>query len=115
MNEARAAERGAGGTGRMNGRHRVRPVDRRARPSGRRRSLPGARDGWHNRGVRELARHVIRRLRGQPRLLPPRVDVEIRDVEYQPGVLARVYGPRAGSAIAAVVDVHGGNWTSGDR
>ncbi len=37
------------------------------------------------------------------------------DVEYQPAYLARVYRPLGVRAFAATLDVHGGNWTSGDR
>lgn len=54
-------------------------------------------------------------IRGQPRLLPRRLDVDTSDVEYQPGLLARLYRPRGTTPIAAVLEVHGGNWTSGDR
>jgi acetyl esterase/lipase len=48
-------------------------------------------------------------------LLPRRFGVETFDVEHQPGLLAHVYQPRGAAAFAAVLDVHGGNWTSGDR
>ncbi|HEY1292995.1 MAG TPA: alpha/beta hydrolase [Chloroflexota bacterium] len=48
-------------------------------------------------------------------LLPRRFGVQTYDVEYQPGFLARVYRPSGSLAWAAALDVHGGNWTSGDR
>jgi acetyl esterase/lipase len=40
-------------------------------------------------------------------------DVTVRTLEHGP-LLATLYRP-AGTAIAAVVEVHGGGWTSGDR
>ncbi len=48
-------------------------------------------------------------------LLPHPFHVSTSDVEYQPGYQARVYRPEDTRALAAVLDVHGGNWTSGDR
>jgi acetyl esterase/lipase len=48
-------------------------------------------------------------------LLPQKFGVQTSDAEYQPGYLARVYRPQEVAAFAAVLDVHGGNWTSGDR
>ncbi|MBV9578031.1 MAG: alpha/beta hydrolase [Chloroflexi bacterium] len=48
-------------------------------------------------------------------LLPRQLPVSTHDVEYQPGFLARVYRPVGVSARVAALDVHGGNWTSGDR
>jgi acetyl esterase/lipase len=48
-------------------------------------------------------------------LLQRRFHVETFDVEYQPRYLARVYRPLQLPAFAAVLDVHGGTWISGDR
>ncbi|HEY2595508.1 MAG TPA: alpha/beta hydrolase [Chloroflexota bacterium] len=48
-------------------------------------------------------------------LLPPRFRVHTSDVEYTPGLRARVYRPVGTVSFAAALDVHGGNWTSGDR
>jgi acetyl esterase len=46
-------------------------------------------------------------------------DVVVEDVEYgQAGdvpLLARLYRPRGASGFPAIVDVHGGAWTGGDR
>jgi len=47
--------------------------------------------------------------------LPRRLDIDVADTEYQPGLLARVYRPRASTPLAGVLDVHGGNWTSENR
>jgi acetyl esterase len=41
-------------------------------------------------------------------------EVEEYDLDYQPGLAARVYRPSA-DAAPAVLDVHGGVWSSGDR
>ncbi len=43
------------------------------------------------------------------------VEVEEYDVDYQPGLAARVYRPRGVERAPAVLDVHGGVWSSGDR
>jgi len=46
-------------------------------------------------------------------------DVAVRDIAYHRSgaleLLARLYTPRGGGPFPAVVDVHGGAWTSGDR
>ena len=48
-----------------------------------------------------------------------RFDVEMSDVEYlrhaDEGLLARVYQPKGDGLFPAVVDVHGGAWSGGDR
>jgi acetyl esterase len=48
-------------------------------------------------------------------LLPRRAGIDVREVEYQSGFLARVYRPRASAPLAAVLDIHGGGWVTGDR
>jgi acetyl esterase/lipase len=62
---------------------------------------------------------VLQWLRAERRrrfwLLPARFRVHTSDVEYTRGLWARVYRPLGTIAFAATVDVHGGNWTSGDR
>jgi acetyl esterase len=42
-------------------------------------------------------------------------DVEARDVEYRPGLLARVYQPSAPGPFPALIEMHGGAWNNGDR
>src|SRR5262249_57568962 len=37
------------------------------------------------------------------------------DVEYQPGLLARLYRPAGTGPFPAALQVHGGAWTSKDR
>ena len=41
--------------------------------------------------------------------------VTIEDVEYQPGMLARLYRPGGKGPFPAALQVHGGAWTSKDR
>jgi len=41
--------------------------------------------------------------------------VTIEDVEYQPGMLARLYPPEGTGPFPAALQVHGGAWTSKDR
>ena len=41
--------------------------------------------------------------------------ITIEDVEYQPGMLARLYRPRGAGPFPAALQVHGGAWTSKDR
>ena len=48
-------------------------------------------------------------------LLPHPFEVQTSDVAYQAGYLARVYRPIQRRAFAAALDVHGGNWSGGDR
>ena len=45
----------------------------------------------------------------------PTFDVTWRDVEYLPGLLARVYTPRGAGPFHALLEVHGGAWNNGDR
>jgi acetyl esterase/lipase len=45
----------------------------------------------------------------------PTFDVSWEDVEYLPGLLARVYTPRGTGPFHALVEVHGGAWNSNDR
>ena len=40
---------------------------------------------------------------------------EIREVEYQPGLLARVYEPAGDGPVPLLLDIHGGGWNNGDR
>ncbi len=42
-------------------------------------------------------------------------EVDFEDVEYRPGWLARVYRPRATGPVPALLEIHGGAWTSNDR
>ncbi|MBV8083894.1 MAG: alpha/beta hydrolase [Chloroflexi bacterium] len=42
-------------------------------------------------------------------------DVSVEDVVYRHPLQARLYRPKGTTAWAAVVDVHGGAWTVGDR
>ena len=42
-------------------------------------------------------------------------DITIEDVEYQPGMLARLYRPKGSGPFPAALQVHGGAWTSKDR
>ena len=47
---------------------------------------------------------------------PDRVcEVSVRDLEYQDGLAVRVYQPEGAGPFPALVDVHGGVWTNGDR
>ena len=41
--------------------------------------------------------------------------ITIEDVEYQPGMLARLYRPKGAGPFPAALQVHGGAWTSKDR
>ena len=41
--------------------------------------------------------------------------VAIEDVEYQKGMLARLYRPSGAGPFPAALQVHGGAWTSKDR
>ena len=62
-----------------------------------------------------MLRWIREERRRRLRLLSRKFEVQTLDLEYQPGFLARVYQPRGSAAFAAMLDVHGGNWTSGDR
>src|SRR6266850_1786499 len=42
-------------------------------------------------------------------------DVEWHDVEYRPGLLARVYQPHGPGPFPALIEIHGGAWNNGDR
>src|SRR5436853_335266 len=42
-------------------------------------------------------------------------EVDVTELEYQPGQLATVYQPRGTGPFPAVLDVHGGAWTMGNR
>lgn len=44
-----------------------------------------------------------------------RHEIETRDLEYRPGLLARLYRPKGAGPFPALVEVHGGAWASGDR
>ena len=41
--------------------------------------------------------------------------ITVEDVEYQPGMLARLYRPRGTGPCPAALQIHGGAWTSKDR
>ena len=41
--------------------------------------------------------------------------ITVEDVEYQPGMLARLYRPAGTGPFPAALQVHGGAWTSKDR
>lgn len=42
-------------------------------------------------------------------------DVRIEDIEYRPGLLARLYRPAGAGPFPAIVEVHGGAWVNSDR
>ncbi len=42
-------------------------------------------------------------------------EIETRDLEYRPGLQARLYRPTGAGPFPALVEVHGGAWASGDR
>ena len=47
---------------------------------------------------------------------PDRVcEISVQDLEYQDGLAVRVYQPAGAGPFPALVDVHGGVWTNGDR
>ena len=45
----------------------------------------------------------------------PKLEVSWRDIEYREGLLARVYRPQGSGPFPALIEIHGGAWTSGDR
>jgi acetyl esterase/lipase len=45
----------------------------------------------------------------------PKLEVDWQDVEYRPGLLARVYRPRGTGPFPALIEIHGGAWNAGDR
>jgi acetyl esterase len=45
----------------------------------------------------------------------PTFEVMWQDVEYRPGLLARVYRPRASGSFHALIEIHGGAWNNSDR
>ena len=45
----------------------------------------------------------------------PTFEIQIQDVEYQRGLMATIYRPIGTGPFAALVEVHGGAWTSKDR
>lgn len=45
----------------------------------------------------------------------PTFEVTWEDVEYLPGLLARVYRPRGTGPFHAVIEIHGGAWNNNDR
>src|SRR5215212_10674280 len=51
--------------------------------------------------------------------IPARFEIEVRDIEYcrqgDSPLLARLYRPKGNGPFAALIDVHGGAWASGDR
>jgi acetyl esterase/lipase len=44
-----------------------------------------------------------------------RHEIESSDLEYRPGLQARLYRPKGAGPFPALVEVHGGAWASGDR
>ncbi|MDA0263236.1 MAG: alpha/beta hydrolase [Chloroflexi bacterium] len=42
-------------------------------------------------------------------------EVSVQDLEYQPGMTVRVYQPKGPGPFPALLDVHGGVWSTGDR
>lgn len=48
-------------------------------------------------------------------MIEARHEVEMRDLEYRPGLQARLYRPSGQGPFPALVEVHGGAWASGDR
>ena len=45
----------------------------------------------------------------------PRFEVEWQDLEYRPGLLARVYRPHGPGPFPALIEIHGGAWNNADR
>ena len=41
--------------------------------------------------------------------------IRVEDIEYRPGLLARLYRPAGAGPFPAIVDVHGGAWVNSDR
>jgi acetyl esterase/lipase len=48
-------------------------------------------------------------------MIDARHEVETRDLEYRPGLQARLYRPKGAGPFPALIEVHGGAWASGDR
>jgi acetyl esterase/lipase len=42
-------------------------------------------------------------------------ELDVSDLEYRPGWLARIYQPRGDGPFPALLEIHGGAWTSNDR
>jgi acetyl esterase/lipase len=47
--------------------------------------------------------------------LRPQFEVDWDDVEYLPGLLARVYSPRGTGPFPTLLEIHGGAWNTNDR
>src|SRR5438445_201313 len=45
----------------------------------------------------------------------PKFEVSWQDIEYREGLLARVYRPLGSGPFPALIEIHGGAWSSGDR
>src|ERR1051325_10146951 len=45
----------------------------------------------------------------------PTFEVTWEDVEYLPGLLARVYRPHGRGPFHALIEIHGGAWNNNDR
>jgi len=45
----------------------------------------------------------------------PKFEVSWQDIEYREVLLARVYRPRGSGPFPALIEIHGGAWTSSDR
>jgi len=44
-----------------------------------------------------------------------KLEISVKELEYQDGLAVRVYQPAGAGPFPALVDVHGGVWTNGDR
>ncbi len=44
-----------------------------------------------------------------------RIEITVKELEYQDGLAVRVYQPAGAGPFPALVDVHGGVWTNADR
>lgn len=42
-------------------------------------------------------------------------EISVQDLEYRPGLAVRVYQPKGAGPFPALLDVHGGVWSTGDR
>ena len=42
-------------------------------------------------------------------------EISVKELEYQNGLAVRIYQPAGAGPFPALVDVHGGGWTNGDR
>lgn len=47
--------------------------------------------------------------------IQPTFEIQSQDVEYLPGLLARIYRPRDAGPFPALIEIHGGAWNTGSR